>query len=313
MSIAPNAAANYGVSPGGNFEGKNILVAGEVDPPAEARARLLEARSKRIRPGKDDKVLTSWNGMAIAAFAEAGAAFGRADFVETASEAANFVLENLSDGPRDLLHTYRAGRAHVRGLLEDYAFLADGLIALWEATFDDRWITAARTLSETALERFGDPNQGGFYTAPPDHDLIVRQKEIVESATPAPGAVLALVLQKLAVMYDALDLAKPAVDALRLAHPYMERAAQAVPSWLSALDFYVSTPKEIAFTGPLDDALLEVVSSRFLPNRVMAAGNGELALMRDKPDTNVATAYVCEHYACQAPTSDPQELAKQLA
>ncbi|MEX2539949.1 MAG: thioredoxin domain-containing protein [Actinomycetota bacterium] len=312
-TIAPEAAQYYGVTPDGNFEGKNILIGSEGDPQAEARARLLEVRSRRVRPGKDDKVLASWNGMAIAALAEAGAAFGRTDFIDAAREAADFVLGKLAESSTELLHTYRAGRAHVRGLLEDYAFLADGLIALWEATFHERWITAARTLSETALERFGDPNQGGFYTAPPTHDLIVRQKEIVESATPAPGAVLALVLQKLAVMYDAPDLAKSAVDALRLAHPYMERAAQAVPSWLSALDFYVSTPKEIAFTGPLDDALLSVVTSRFLPNRVMAAGNGEIALMRDKPATTAATAYVCERYACQAPTSDPQELAKQLA
>ncbi len=324
MAIAPDAADYYGVTPDGNFEGKNIPTAKEgQDPPGEARARLLEERSKRVRPGKDDKVLTSWNGLAIAAFAEAGAAFGRADFVDAAKEATDFVLRELAESPTELLHTYRSdpergARAHISGLLEDYAFMADGLIALWEATFDQRWINAALQLSETAVERFGDQQQGGFYTAPPEHDLIVRQKEIVESATPAPGAVLSLCLQKLALLFDRSEFSKPAVDALRLAHPYMDRAPQAVPSWLSALDFYVSTPKELAFTGDLSTdlgrELTSVVTSRFLPNRVMAGGEDQdgIALLADKPQTDTPTAYVCERYVCQAPTSDPKQLAEQL-
>jgi uncharacterized protein YyaL (SSP411 family) len=313
MSIAPDAAQYYGVTPEGNFEGKNILTAGSPEPHADERVKLLMARDHRVRPGRDDKVLASWNGLAIAALAEAGAAFGRADFGVGAREAAAFVLEHMRDGD-ELLHTYRGGRAHVRGLLEDYAYTADGLLALWESTLDARYIREARRLTELALRLFGDA-AGGFFTNPPDHDLIVRQKEIVESATPAPGAVLSLVAQRLALLFDDPELERTGVDALRTAHAYMDRAPQAVATWLSALDFYVSTPKEIAFTGPLDERLTRVVWQRFLPNRVMAAKTDSLdiALVEDKPDTDVATAYVCERYVCKKPTSDPSELAEQLS
>jgi hypothetical protein len=312
-SIAANAIDYYGITPDGNFEGgTNNPVATGDEPPSDARAKLFEARSKRVRPGKDDKVLASWNGIAIAALAEAGAAFSRQDLITAAREAADFVLDEMTKDGR-LLHSYR-GHPQIDGFLEDYAYLADGLLALWETTFEPRYLDAAARLAREAVELFGDAENGGFFIG--TSNLIVRQKEIVESATPSAGAVLALVLQRLAHMYDDQSLSKPAIEALRLAHIYMQRAAQAVPSWLSALDFYVSKPKEIAFTGPLDPTLTGVVSSRFLPNRVMAASvNGSpdgVALLRDKPQTDAAVAYVCERFVCQAPTSDPLELASQL-
>ena len=324
IAVAPEAAEYYGITPQGNFEGKNNPIATGDEPPIEARAKLFEHRARRVRPGKDDKVLASWNGLAISAFAEAGAAFGRDDFVEAARQAASFVLEQMSDGDR-LLHSYRAGRAQITGFCEDYAFVAEGLLALWEATFEPRWLDEAVRLSRLAVELFADPS-GGFYTTASDAEsLVVRQKEIVESATPAPGGVLALVLERIAHLHDDREIAKPAVDALRVARTYMERAAQAVPTWLCALDFYVATPKEIAFTGPLESeagrALRAVVNERFLPNRTVAGRRGSdgayaivdnLALLRDKPPTDVPTAYVCERFVCQAPTSDPAELANQL-
>jgi uncharacterized protein YyaL (SSP411 family) len=301
-----DVAPYYGVTREGNFEGKNILVG--IDPaPDDVRARLLAERSERVRPGKDDKVLASWNGLAVAAFAEAGAAFDRNDFVDAAREAASFVRDEMPD-----LHAYRNGRAHVPALLEDYAYMADGALALWEATFERQWLDHARELATSAIELFGDPS-GGFFTGRAGADVIVRQKEIVESATPSPGAVLALVLQRLAVLFDDDALRKPAVDALRIAHAYMDRAPMAVPTWLCALDFYLSEPKEIAFTGPLDRALTRVVYERFVPNRVLAHGRSDgIALLADKPDTDVATAYVCERYVCRAPTSDPGTLAELL-
>jgi uncharacterized protein YyaL (SSP411 family) len=302
-----DVAPHYGVTAQGNFEGKNILLADETVPD-ETRARLLAQRDERVRPGKDDKVLASWNGLAVAAFAEAGAAFDRADLIDAAREAARFVRDEMSG-----LHAYRAGKAHIPALLEDHAYMADGALALWEATFEREWLDLARDLATTALELFGDPS-GGFFTGRADGDVIVRQKEIVESATPAPGAVLASVLQRLSVLFDDDALKKPAVDALRVAHIYMDRAPHAVPTWLCALDFYTSTPKEIAFTGPLDRALVGVVHERFLPNRVMAAGEVDgIALLADKPSTDTARAFVCEHFACKAPTSDPEELARQLS
>jgi len=317
MSVAPEAAEYYGVRPEGNFEGRNILTAGTPEPHPDERAKLLAARGRRVRPGKDDKVLASWNGLAVAALAEAGAAFGRADFGVAAREAATFVLTTMREGD-ELLHTYRGGRAHVRGLLEDYAYLADGLLSLWESTFDAAALEEARRLVRVAMGLFSDPS-GGFFTNPPDHDLIVRQKEIVESATPSPGAALSLISQKLALLFDDPELERAGVEALRTAHVYMDRAPQAVATWLSALDFYASKPKEIAFTGPLQTPegrrLVHVVAERFLPNRVMAAraDSLELALLEDKPETDVATAYVCERYVCKKPTSDPAEFAAQLS
>jgi uncharacterized protein len=314
--VAPEAIEYYGITRDGNFEhGTNNPTAASDDPPADARTKLLEHRARRVRPGKDDKVLASWNGLAIGALAEAGAAFGRADFLAAAREAALFVLSEMRHTDL-LLHSYRAGQAQIAGFLEDYSYLADGLLALWEATFEVRWLEEATRLARKATDLFADERDGGFYTAVADNDLIVRQKEVIESATPSPGGVLALVLQRLAHLYDDSALAKPAVDALRLAHVYMQRAAQAVPTWLSALDFYLSTPKEIAFTGPLETSLLDVVNHRFLPNRVMAAStNGDasdIALLKDKPSTDTPVAYVCEHFICKAPTSDPHELARQL-
>src|ERR671922_1500056 len=318
MDVAPEAAEYYGITPSGNFEGLNNPVATGDEPPAEARAKLFEHRARRVRPGKDDKVLASWNGLAVAAFAEAGAAFGRDDFVDAARRAASFVLEKMRDGER-LLHSYRAGRAQIAGFLEDYAFVADGLLGLWEATFAPRWLEEAIRLSRQAVEHYSDPAGGFFTTASDQRQLVVRQKEIIESATPSPGAVFALVLQRLAHLLDDRELATPAIDALRVARVYMERAAQAVPTWLCALDFYVSTPKEIAFTGPISRDLLGVVHERFLPNRALAGrGDGgapildDVALLRDKPNTDTPTAYVCEKFVCRAPTSDPAELATQL-
>jgi uncharacterized protein YyaL (SSP411 family) len=317
MSVAPDAADYYGVTRDGNFEGHNVLTAATPHARSDARENLLAARAGRPRPARDEKVLASWNGLAVAALAEAGAAFGRADFGVAAREAAAFVLETMASGD-ELLHAYRGGRAHVRGLLEDYAFLADGLLALWEATLDATLLAQTRGVVETAVRLFGDAD-GGFYTSPPGHDLIVRQKEVVESATPSPGATLSLLCQKLALLFDEPDLERAGLDALRTAQMYMDRAPQAVPTWLQALDFYVSSPKEIAFTGPLDSdggrRLRRVVAERFLPNRVIAArGDGlRIALLDDKPETDAATAYVCERYLCKKPTTDPAELARQLS
>ncbi|MGH9194794.1 MAG: thioredoxin domain-containing protein, partial [Acidimicrobiia bacterium] len=145
MQVSPDAASYYGVKETGNFEGSNILTASEQQPPVAERKRLLEVRSRRVRPGRDDKILTSWNGLAISALAEAGSAFGRMDFLKAAEATAGFLLDNLrTDGGR-LLHNYKGGRATVLGFLEDYAYLAEGLFCLWESTFDPRWINECIT------------------------------------------------------------------------------------------------------------------------------------------------------------------------
>ncbi|HVE91881.1 MAG TPA: thioredoxin domain-containing protein [Actinomycetota bacterium] len=325
MAVAPEAAGWFGATPEGNFEGHNILTAGGDDPPLEARAKLLEVRSRRVRPAKDDKVLASWNGLAIAALSEAGAALDRPDFLVAARDAASFVLDGMRRDDGRLLHSYRAGKAHIPGLLEDYAYMADGLLALWEATFEPRWLHESQRLAREAIDLFADPRGGGFYAAAEGDDaLVIRQKDVSESATPSPGAVLSLVLQRLAVLFDEPDLARPAVDALRVARIYMDRAPQAAATWLAALDFYLSTPKEVVLTGDLrSDAgreLARQVWTTYLPNAVIAGRPAvspdhpilqKVALLKDR-ETQAPTAFVCERYVCKLPTSDPQELARQL-
>jgi hypothetical protein len=214
------------------------------------------------------------------------------------------------------------GRAKVPGLLEDYAYLADGLLELWQATFETRWLDECRRLASDALGLFADTSSAGFFTTGADHErLIVRRKEIVESATPSPGAVLALVLQRLAVLLGRRDQAAAALSALRLARPFMERAPQACATWLQALDFSLSTPTEVALAGdlasPEGHALVAAVTRRYLPNRVLAGGPGpaaDIPLLRDRqPLDGRPAAYVCRNSVCELPTADPGELARLLS
>jgi uncharacterized protein YyaL (SSP411 family) len=321
-AVAPEAAGWFGVSERGNWEGTNILIAASDDPPDVARAKLLEVRSRRVRPGLDDKVLTSWNGLAIAAFAEAGAVFARPDLVEAARAAAGFVLDQMRNRDGRLLHAYKGGRASVLGMLEDYAYLADGLFALWEATFEPRWIEASQELAGEMVDLFWDEQGGGFFTTGADHEaLLVRQKELVESVTPSPNGVAALLLQKLAIITGDETQADRARQVLRLARTLMERAPQAAPSFLSALDFHLGRPKEVVIVSGADAAggdaepLLRTVWGRFLPNRVLAGSPPGIRspLLEGKlARGGVPTAFVCEGYACRAPTTDPKELARLL-
>ncbi|MGH2720590.1 MAG: thioredoxin domain-containing protein [Actinomycetota bacterium] len=319
--LAPGAAGYYGATERGNFEGRNILTASSDVPPADARARLLEARSRRPRPAKDDKVLVSWNGLTIAALAEAGAAFARPDLVDRARETASFLLANARDPGGRLLHSWRAGRATVLGLLEDYAFLADGLLSLWEVTFDPRWFEEARRLAAEMTDLFADPGGPGFFTTGSDHEqLLVRQQEVIESVTPAPMAVASLVLQRLGLLTgdDALRTRGAAV--VDAGKGVIERAPQAAASFLSALDLHLSTPKEIVVLGGPDDpgtrALTGEVWTRYLPNKVVAGAPPGIdsPLLEGKASLDGRpTAFVCEHFACRAPTTDPNVLARQLA
>ena len=319
MQIAGDAAAHYGVTQDGNFEGTNILTAhADSEPPDLARANLLQARSRRVRPTRDEKILTSWNGLAISGLAEAGACFDIPEFIEAAEAAARFLLErSMSDGR--LLHSYKDGKSAVLGLLEDYAYLSEGLLTLWEATFNPRWYEEALSLATQMVELFADPVGGGLFTTGHDHErLVVRQKETTESATPAPMATASLVLQKLAVISGRTELSTRAVECLRLAHDYMQRAPQAVPTFLRALGFWLSTPKEIVIVAARDPAksdLFREAWRKLLPNRVLAGSPPgiESPMLEGRSLSNgLPTAYVCEHYSCRAPTTEPAEMAAQL-
>jgi len=322
--------ARYGVTPGGNFEGANILSGvREVEDPQklrpDARARLLAARSKRPQPALDDKALAAWNGLVLAAFAEAGARLDREDYVEAARALGDFLLGTMSDGDGRLLRTYRAGSAKIPAYLEDYANVANGLLELYGATGELRWLEEANRLARRAVELFGDSQNGGFFFTPFDgEELVARKKELDDHPTPSGNSMLALVLLRLARIYGDDDLERLAVGVFRLAHGMLDRVPGAVGHMLCALDLHFATPREVALVGPWSDdatrSLRRVALERFAPNTVVAFARGAgdpalervpLLLGKTLVDGRSA-AYVCERFTCRAPVTTPAELAEAL-
>ncbi|HYJ48128.1 MAG TPA: thioredoxin domain-containing protein, partial [Pyrinomonadaceae bacterium] len=281
-------SAYYDVTKAGNFEGQNILhveravedVAREAGiPPASlrevlqrGRRELFEARERRVKPARDEKVLTAWNGLMLASFAEASAILERKDYREVAERNAQFVLENLRrDGL--LLRTYKDGQSKLNGYLEDYAFFVDGLLALYQATGTRRWLEEARALTDRMIEEFWDEEEGGFfYTGQSHEELIVRSKDYLDNATPSGNSVAAEVLLHLAALTGSEDYSRRAVTIFRLLRDPLTRYASAFGRLLGALDFHLSTPKEIAIIGESEAdetrALLREVWTRYLPNKI---------------------------------------------
>ena len=329
----------YDVTLEGNFEGRTILnvaadgatAASEAGMAKEeftallqrSKAKLLEAREKRVHPGRDDKILTAWNALMLRAFAESGAVLGRPDYVEIANQNAKFLLSTLRRGGR-LLRTYKDGQAKLNGYLEDYAFLIDGLIALHEVTFDEGWLREAIDLGHAMVELFWDEGAGQFYDTGSDHeDLIVRPRDWSDNAIPSGSSMASDVLLRLGVVTGDADFQRRAVTALRSVREAMSRFPSGAGHWLGALDFYLSTPKEVAIIGDLDDAgtlaLASEVYRHYLPNRVLVGrndGGGALdgvPLLEGREKVNGRpTAYVCENYVCQLPVTEPDALARQL-
>ena len=332
--------AFYAVSATGNWEGKNILwvpndpevvahtlgmAPGELEATlSEARRALFEARRRRVPPATDTKVLTSWNALMVAAFAEAGRVLGRPDHVDVAAQSAHFLLSALRDGEGRLYHAWSPldGRARVRGLLEDYAFLADALVTLYEATFDPHWLTEARALVEVMLADFWDAERGGFFDTPEGaDDLIVRPKELVDNAVPAGNSAAALALLRLAAYLDDEALRAKGETTVRL----VGRAAAEQPlgfaNWLCALDTLLHPPVELALVGPAGgrEPFVRVLAGRYIPHLLIAAGEdgdeaaAHLPILRGRTALDGrTTAYLCEQFTCRQPTTRPEELAAQL-
>ncbi len=297
------------------FEHGRSILRGEI--PKDARDALLSVREQRPQPLRDDKALASWNGLALAALAEAGARLGRADYVNAAVEVAEFLLGPLSDERGRLLRSYRAGDARIPAYLEDYANAANGLVELSWATGELRWLEEARRLAGLLIELFADPSQGGFYVDAPEGDgLVARRKEFDDHPTPAGNSMAAFVLLRLARIYGDVELERHAVSVFRLAHSLMERAPAAVSHLLCALDLHFSTPLEVAVVGPSEE-LRHAALEGFRPNVVFAFSAEPtdavpLLAGRDFVDGKPA-AYVCERFACQRPVTSADELAGLLA
>ncbi|HEV2918587.1 MAG TPA: thioredoxin domain-containing protein, partial [Actinomycetota bacterium] len=333
VAVAGEAVAGHlGASPEGNWEGTNVLwtprpagpeLQAQVD---EALPRLFEAREARVHPATDDKVLAAWNGLAISALAEAGRSFGEPRWTDAALAAAGFVLEQLSGEQGRLLRSWREGRRGGPGYLDDYACVAEACLTLYETTFDLRWLREARRLAGTMVELFADPGGGGFYQTGRDAErLVVRPRELFDNAVPAGSSVAADVLQRLGRLTGAQDWERAGLDALRPVLGVLGRAPTGFGHALGAADFALSRVREVAVVGRPGaadtEALLATVWGTYQPNRVVAAAapddraaQGEVPLLADRPALEGrATAYVCEHFVCQLPVTEPEALAAQLA
>ena len=312
------AAAFYGVRPGGNFEGRTILTRGEHEPPGleDIRRRLYDARAKRVWPGLDDKRLTSWNALTIAALADAGAVLGRDDFVAAARDCAEFVLRDLRSPEGRLLRTYKDGEAKLNAYLEDHAFLLEALLTLYEATFEDRWFTEARALADALIERFADEERGGFFETSSDHErLVARRKDLEDHPIPSGNAAAALGLLRLAALTGEHEYEARAVGVLRLLAPLAVRHPHAFSHLLQALDFHLGPVREVALAGEDTAALEAVVRGALRPHLVLAGGApGAVPLLEGRtPVGGQAAAYVCEGFACRAPVTEPAELEALLS
>ncbi|HEX2915136.1 MAG TPA: thioredoxin domain-containing protein [Chloroflexia bacterium] len=329
----------YGVSKGGNWEGHNILhvtgtpeeVAREMgvsverlnDVLANGRAKLLALREKRIHPGRDEKILTSWNGLMLKSFAVASRVLNREDYRQIALNNASFILNTMRTPEGKLYRTYKDGKAHLNGFLEDYSYYADGLLALYEATFDLKWLVEARKLADSMLDKFWDDQDETFFDTASDHEeLVTRPRSFFDNAVPSGNAVAADVLLRLALLTGEESYRQHAEGVLRKLAELASQSPTGFGRLLSALDFYLSSPKEVVIAGNEGEdgtrQFLALLYGLYQPNRVVM-------LLQDKVDPTgwplleyrqriegKPTAYVCENYACQQPVTDPAQLAAQL-
>jgi uncharacterized protein len=270
-----------------------------------------------VRPGLDDKRLTSWNALMLAALAESGAALGREDYLEAARGCAEFVLRDLRDDDGHLLRTYKDGEGRLNAYLEDHAFLLEALLTLYEATFEQRWFEQARALADTMIARFGDPERGGFFSTSDDHEeLIARRKEIGDHPIPSGNSAAALGLLRLEALTGERSYGEQADGVLRLFAKAAPRQPDAFAHLLRALDFQLAATKEVALIGNDLTELSAVVRSGHRPHLVLAggpAGSDTPPLLSDRPEVDgKAAAYVCENFSCQAPVTTPKHLAELL-
>jgi uncharacterized protein len=319
-------SAYYNITDTGNFEGKNIPNVTRTAEPEwrasleESKRKLFGLREQRIKPDRDEKVLTAWNGLMLASFAEAGVVLNRPDYTNAARRNAEFVLSNLRrDG--SLLRTWKDGIAKFNAYLEDYAFLIEGLVTLFETTGESRWLNEALALTDRMIREFWDEDAGGFFFTGKSHEsLIVRSKDYFDNATPSGNSVAALVLARLATLTNKESYRNLAIAVLREVGDQIRRYPSGFGYALSAADFLLSTPKEIAIVGK-DAADIELLLAetwrRYLPNKVVApsiAGDtATIPLLENRPLVNdLATAYVCEHYTCKQPVTEISALREQL-
>ena len=291
------------------FEHGRLIVRGELEP--ELRSRALAERATRPQPFRDDKAIASWNGLALAALAEAGYRLEREDWLAAARELAEFLLGPLSDGEGRLLRSRRDGRASGAGFLDDYANVAHGLVELHVATGELRWLLEAHRLARLAVELFADEERGGFYLSPAEGDpRVPRTKDLQDTPVASGSSMLAWVLLRLGRIWGDDELEQRAVSAFRLVEPALRRAPGAFAWALCGLDLWLSPPREIAIAGDVASPVARAALAPFQPNAVVAVGPAdEVPLLAGKSPVEGRTAvYVCERFVCQAPVTEPEEV-----
>jgi uncharacterized protein len=291
------------------FEHGRSILRGRIDE--ETRSRLFELREQRPKPLRDDKAIASWNGLALAALAEAGRRLRRPDWVEAAGRLGEFLLGPLSDDDGRLRRSRRDGRTSGPGYLDDYANVAHGLLELHVATGQLRWLREAERLARLAVALFADEERGGFFLSPADgEELVARTKELDDHPLPSGNSMLAHVLLRLARIYGDDELERRAVSVLRLLRPALERAPSAFGWGLVALDLHLSPPRELAIVGAVDAAVARAALEPWQPRTVTAVGPADdVPLLAGKTLIDgQAAVYVCERFACQAPVTDPLAL-----
>jgi len=342
---AERAEDYWGITEQGNFEnGWSIpnrlhaldeegLEAAFEDLPedvAEIRRELFEAREQRVHPGTDTKVLASWNGLMIRAFAYAGFYLDEPDYIDRAASAAEFVLAEMVDGDLDgdfeLMRTFKDGRARITGYLDDYAMVAAGLIELFEATGGRRWLTGAQRVTDRMIDLFWDEDGGFYYTGDHHENLLVRDKDKVDNATPSGNSVAIGDLLRLSLLTGNTDLRDRADEALQVFYPQLRKSPRATAEMLQNLDFHLGEPLEIVVVTPEGgdpDEHLEVLRETYLPHSVrllvdlgeedLEAWADDLPVVRGRdPRDGRVTTYVCRGGTCKAPVTSAEELRAQL-
>jgi len=330
----------FNVTATGNFEGNNILnittnskelaksfhlTEQEFDSQIEhSKNTLLNLRNLRIAPDRDDKILTAWNGLTLKAIAQASSVFERDDYLAAAINNAHFIVNNLIINNR-LCRTYKDGKAKLNGYLEDYAFLADGLLALYEATFDRLWFDQSKKLVDIMIDLFWDTKVGLFYDTSRDHEsLIIRPRDFFDNATPSGSSIAVEVLIKMSRLTSQNRYLTIAENALSSVHQIMARYPNGMGRWLSSLDLYQNPSKDIVIIGDPTDpdtkALLKVIHNSYIPNKIIAGCN-------DDPENSInniplldyrtkiggkPTVYVCENNVCKLPVTDSASLFQQI-
>jgi len=325
----------YDVTDGGNFEGKSILnlpktIAqcaalknwdlGELEQElAKSRADLLAARDRRVRPGKDDKILVSWNGLMIDSMARAAGVLDEPSYLAAATRAAEFLLRELRRADGRLLHCWRQGQAKFAAYLDDYSCLANACVSLYEAGFDERWMDAAVPLADVMLAQFADPDRGGFFFTAADHEtLVARNKDVHDSSVPSGNAMAATVLLRLGTFTGRADYRDAARHTLEMAQPLMRETPTAMGQMLIAADRYLGPAPEVVILGAANDpdtqAVLLGLRRRFVPNLMLACRDQaqpasgasrhlDPLFQGKQPGGASPTVFVCEDFACQVPVS----------